>query len=161
MTPGRGAALIAAMVAAAPLGASALEAQARPGRRPAALPLAVVADTLAVCRLPLNESAPAWAEPDSGFVVLVRTPTERSVILSQRGLPAEAACERDYRPVRVAGELPLDLVGVVARMTRPLADAGISLMALSTHETDYVLVKAADLDRAVRAWRRAGHTVRR
>jgi hypothetical protein len=123
------------------------------------LPLRVLPDTLAVCPLPPEGSIPHWAELGPDFVFLTQTPTERSVVVTERRVPAKALaqCERGWRPVRVAGALPLNLVGVVARMTRPLAEAGISLFAISTHETDYVLVKAGDLPRAVAAWRAAGH----
>jgi hypothetical protein len=125
------------------------------------LPLRVLTDTLAVCPLPPEGSIPHWAELGPGFVFLTQTPTERSVVVTERRVPEDALarCERGWRPVRVAGALPLNLVGVVSRMTRPLAEAGISLFAISTHETDYVLVKAADVPRAVEAWRAAGHRV--
>ena len=139
------------------LGARAVTAQTQEP----SLPLRVLPDTLAVCPLPPEGSIPHWAELGPDFVFLTQTPTERSVVVTERRVPAEALakCERGWRPVRVAGALPLNLVGVVSRMTRPLAEAGISLFAISTHETDYVLVKAADLPRAVSAWRAAGHRV--
>jgi hypothetical protein len=147
-------------------GAGPARAQAAGAPRPpraAHLPLIVQPDTVALCRLDPAGRVPAWAAPDRGFVALTRTPTELSLVISQSRLPggaaSGAACERDYRPVRVAGGLPLDLVGIVAGMTRPLAEAGISIFALSTYETDYVFVKQRDLARAMRAWRRAGHTV--
>jgi hypothetical protein len=55
--------------------------------------------------------------------------------------------------------MPFTLVGVVASLTVPLANAGVSVFVLSTFDTDYVLVKATDLDRAITALRAAGHTV--
>jgi hypothetical protein len=61
--------------------------------------------------------------------------------------------------VKVQGPLPLDLVGIVAAIAEPLAHNGITLFAISTYETDYVLVKEEDLPRARRAWQAAGHTV--
>jgi hypothetical protein len=158
-------ALAAGIVAAAVValvGARPARAQAA-SRRAVRLPLVVQPDTVAVCRLDPAGVVPAWASPDRAFVALVRTPTELSLVISQSRLPGGAAsgatCERDWRPVRVAGALPLDLVGVVAAMSRPLAEAGIGLFALSTYETDYVFVKQRDLAGAVRAWRRAGHHV--
>lgn len=141
------------------VGWSSSAAAQEPSTRPVRLPLVAMPDTLAICPLAPTGPVPAWASPDSGFVVLTRTATERSVVVTQRRAPAAVTCERDYRPVRVQGALPLDLTGIVAAMTQPLAEAGVSLFALSTYETDYVLVKTADLPRAVRAWRAAGHEV--
>ena len=57
------------------------------------------------------------------------------------------------------GPLPLDLIGILASIAEPLAEAGLSIFAISTYDTDYVLVKGRDLDTAVRALKRAGHQV--
>ena len=73
----------------------------------------------------------------------------------------EIQCERDYRALRVRGPLPLNLIGVLAAIAEPLAQAGISIFAISTFDTDYVLVKARDLEGAVAVLERAGHRVTR
>jgi len=57
--------------------------------------------------------------------------------------------------------LPLDLIGILAAIADPLADAGLSIFAISTYDTDYVLVKAQDLEAAVAVLERAGHQVAR
>ena len=59
-----------------------------------------------------------------------------------------------------AGPIPFSTVGVPASLVQPLAEAGISVFAISTFDTDYVLVKSADLGRAENAWRQYGHVVR-
>jgi hypothetical protein len=59
----------------------------------------------------------------------------------------------------VAGTIPFSVVGVLASLTAPLAEAGISVFAISTFDTDYLLVKAADLEWAVDVLRRRGHTI--
>jgi hypothetical protein len=74
-------------------------------------------------------------------------------------VPAGVTCERDYRAVRVRGPLPLNLIGIVAAIADPLAEAGLSIFAISTYDTDYVLVKARELEEALRALRRAGHQI--
>jgi hypothetical protein len=128
--------------------------------RPPALHLLVLRDTVAVCRYPAAAPLPHWARGPSRFLSVTRTSTETSITAASRLIGAHSPCEQGYRPVRVEGELPLDLVGVVASMTGPLAKAGIGIMALSTYETDYVLVQGADLPAARRAWTAAGHLVR-
>lgn len=124
------------------------------------LPLIVLPDTLAICHLGANDSIPQWANAPQPFVTLSRTETELSITAPERLVAALSGCEHGYRPVRVQGPLPLDLVGIVAAMAQPLADAGVSLFAISTFETDYILVKDSDLPKALAAWLRAGHTMR-
>ena len=74
-------------------------------------------------------------------------------------MPAGVPCERDYRALRVRGPLPLNLVGIVAAIADPLAAAGLSIFAISTFDTDYVLVKARELEEALQVLRQAGHQV--
>ena len=75
------------------------------------------------------------------------------------GVPADARCERDYRAIRVRGTLPTTLVGILLSIAEPLADAGLSIFAISTYDTDYVLVKERDLAVALEALRGAGHEI--
>jgi hypothetical protein len=143
------------------IGVSMAEAQApRPAQRPR-LPLELLADTLAVCRLPADAPVPDWAAGPSRFVTVSRTSEELSITVVQSHVPPEVRCERDYRALRVKGPLPLNLIGVLAAIADPLAAAGLSIFAISTFDTDYVLVKAHDLEPAVAALERAGHHVRR
>ena len=130
--------------------------------RPAGLPLDLLPDTLAVCRLEAGTPLPVWAlADDSPFTTISRTLDELSVTAPQSRVPADVRCERDWRVLRVRGPLPLDLVGILASIAAPLAEAGIAIFPIATFDTDYVLVKARDLDRAVAALERAGHRVRR
>jgi hypothetical protein len=76
-------------------------------------------------------------------------------------VPADVTCVRDYRALRVRGPLPLNLIGILAAIADPLADAGLSIFAISTYDTDYVLVKAQDLETALGVLKRAGHQVER
>ncbi len=125
------------------------------------LPLELLRDTLAVCRLPSEASTPSWALSGSTFFTLTRTPQELSITTDQRLVPPGVKCERGYRAFRVQGPLPLNLIGILASLAVPLAEARISIFAISTYETDYVLVKERDLEQAVAALERAGHTVSR
>ncbi len=138
---------------------SIAEAQTVP-QRPH-LPLEVLPDTLAVCRLDAQAAAPAWASAPTGFTTISRTHDELSITAVQHIIPVEIQCERDYRALRVRGPLPLNLIGVLAAIAEPLAQAGISIFAISTFDTDYVLVKARDLEGAVAVLERAGHRVTR
>ena len=125
-----------------------------------ALPLEVLPDTLAICRLPADAVVPPWAAGQAAFLTVSRTPEELSITAVQSAVPPGTRCERDYRALRVRGTLPPDLVGILLSIADPLARAGLAIFAISTYDTDYVLVKARDLPAALEALRAAGHDVR-
>ena len=120
--------------------------------------LTLLPDRLAVCRLSAGSPYPDWAR-GSGLVALTRTPDELSVVCDQRSVPSGVQAIRDWRALKVAGPLDFSLVGVLASLASVLAAAGVSLFALSTYDTDYILVRQPDLQAALRSLRRAGHEV--
>jgi hypothetical protein len=122
------------------------------------LTLIVVNDTFAICRLAGDARIPAWVT-NGAFFSITRTADELSVVCPQEAVPEGVKCERGWRCLRVAGTMPFSLVGVLASLTVPLAEAGISLFAISTFDTDYLLVKAEDLESAVDVLRRQGHAI--
>jgi hypothetical protein len=138
-----------------------LEAQDTRQPQRSRLPLELLPDTLAICRLDAGAPVPGWAELSRGFLTVSRTVEELSITAVQRAVPADLPCERDYRALRVRGPLPLNLIGILAAIADPLAEAGLSIFAISTYETDYVLVKARDLELALETLERAGHQIKR
>ena len=119
-------------------------ATAQTPRPKPSLPLELLPQSFAVCRLAPDADPPKWANASASFLTISRTAEELSITAEQRVIPAEVPCERGYRALRVKGPLPLDLIGILASLAGPLADAGISIYAISTYDTDYVLVKGAD-----------------
>ena len=135
-----------------------------PASEPAApvhrLRLLAVGGTFAVCKLPPGVPIPAWAI-SGGLSSVTRTGDELSVVCAEPAVPEGVMSEKGWRCLRVAGSMPFTLVGVLAALTVPVAKAGIGVFAFSTFDTDYLLVKAAEFDRAVAALRGAGHGVER
>jgi hypothetical protein len=122
------------------------------------LALSLLPDTLAVCRLAPDAEVPAWAwtgEPAS----VTRTRDELSIVCRADAVPQGIRSETGWRCLKVEGPLDFALTGILAALTAPLAAAGITLFAVSTYDTDYLLVKAENLDRAVEVLRGAGHRV--
>jgi hypothetical protein len=93
------------------------------------------------------------------FFSITRTGEELSVVCREALVPEGIRAERGWRALRVAGVLDLSQVGVLASLASPLAGAGISLFALSTFDTDYLLVQEQDLGRAVEVLVAVGHAV--
>jgi hypothetical protein len=121
------------------------------------LSLTVLPGQYAVCRLPAAAVPPLV--PTTGLLSVTRTPDETSVVCAEAGAPLGAQVESGWRALVVAGPLDFALTGVLASVAAPLADAQVSIFALSTFDTDYVLVRAQALADAVAALRQAGHDV--
>lgn len=122
------------------------------------LRMSVAAMDLAIARLEAGIAVPAWAMR-GGFFSITRTPDELSVVVEHARIPSGVPADGGWCALKVEGPLPLSAVGVLHSITGPLAQAGISIFAVSTHDTDYLLVKAEAMERAVQALSTAGHTV--
>jgi hypothetical protein len=96
---------------------------------------------------------------DGELLSVTRTRNEISVVGPPSAVPPGALAEDGWRCLEVAGPLPFDVTGVLAAISRPLADAGIPIFVISTFNTDYVLVKEGDVDRAAGVLRAEGFAV--
>jgi aminoglycoside 6'-N-acetyltransferase I len=117
-----------------------------------------VAGLFAVCKVAKGSPIPPWASQGDLFSV-TRTADELSVVCRQEVVPDGVVCERGWRCLRVAGTMPFTLVGVLASLATPVGRAGVGIFAFSTFDTDYLLVKTAEMHKAVDALRAAGHVV--
>lgn len=91
---------------------------------------------------------------------VTRTALELSVVCAEAMVPESAHAERNRRLLQIEGTLAFTLIGVLASVAAPLAAAEISIFAVSTYDTDYLLVSEKDLQRATEVLDTAGHTVR-
>jgi len=128
---------------------------------PAAPPLvlSVLPGLWAVCRLHAEAAVPAWAEGGS-FFSATRTREELSIVCEEAAVPEGVKVERGWAALKLHGPIPFETTGVIASLAAPLAEAGVSLFAVSTFDTDYLLVKAETLSDAVSALRKAGIEVK-
>jgi uncharacterized protein len=124
------------------------------------LPMIIMPEHLAICRFGPADDLPATVFKAS-FWSATRTEQELSLVIAEDFVPQGCRCEHGWRAFQVAGPLDLSLTGVLSTIAAPLAIAGISLFALSTYDTDYVLVRETDLDQAISVLTHAGHRVER
>jgi uncharacterized protein len=122
---------------------------------PGGLHLSLLRERLAVCRLAPDAPLPGWAGGE--FTSITRTPQELSIVCAQARVPQNIQAERGWRALKVDGTLDFGLTGILASLASPLAAAGISIFALSTFDTDYLLIKEDRLDQAIDSLRSAGH----
>jgi hypothetical protein len=113
--------------------------------------------TLAICRLGPDAPIPDWAT--GTFVSITRTTEELSIVCDQQKVPDDVKAERDWRCLRVAGPLDFSMVGVISSLTGVLAAASISVLVVSSFDTDFVLVRETDVEKAMEVLRQEGHEV--
>jgi hypothetical protein len=112
--------------------------------------------TFAVCRLGPEAPVPA-AIADTPFVSITRTAEELSIVCPVSQAPQNAKCELPWICFKLEGPFPFSLTGVLASVIDPLAQSGIPIFAMSTFDTDYVLVEEESAESALKALQAAGH----
>ena len=122
------------------------------------LSLLVLPERLAVCRLAPDAPLPTPAARTC-FWSVTRTKEELSVVLPEVMAPSNCQVEAGWRCFKVVGPLDFDLTGILASLTTSLAEAGIPIFAISTYDTDYILVKEENLERAAQTLQGGGYTV--
>ncbi len=122
------------------------------------LTLSLLPEKLAICRLDPDADVPTWTS-GSRFLSITRTDDELSVVCAEAGVPEEVKSDRGWRCLKVAGPLDLALTGILASLANPLAEARINIFAVSTYDTDYLLVKEGTLARTIDVLVRSGHRV--
>jgi hypothetical protein len=137
----------------------------RPRARPAtmglmtdeAFKLSVIQGSWAVVRLAPDGAIPAWAMKAPGFVSITRTADELSIICAEAMVPPELEADRQWPLLKLQGPIPLTKSGVLLPIATPLSSAGITILVLSTFDTDYFLVRKNQLSMACQALVTAGH----
>jgi len=120
--------------------------------------LSVLPERFAVCRLDPDEAIPDWVFSTS-FWSITRTDEEVSLMLQEEFVPSSWKAEKGWRCLKVLGPLDLSLTGVLASLSTPLAQAGVSIFAISTYDTDYLFVRNTDFDKAQEVLAEHGHRV--
>ena len=113
-----------------------------------ALTMELMKGLYGVCRLNSDEVLPEWALQGS-FYSITKTSDELSVVCPQDNIPKNIICEKDWRILRIIGPLDFSLIGILSSISTILAKKGISIFAVSTYDTDYILVKNKDINSAI------------
>ena len=114
------------------------------------LTMKLLNEKFGVCRLNKNELIPDWVK-NSDFYSITKTSDELSIVCSQDSIPNNIKCEKDWRTLKVEGPLDFSLIGIISSISTILALKRISIFAVSTYDTDYILVKNKDIDNAILA----------
>lgn len=112
--------------------------------------------SFALCRLPTNAAVPEWALRGVFFSVTA-TADEVSIVCPSMQVPSNIVHENGWACLKLQGPFPFSETGILASFVRPLSERAIPIFAVSTFDTDYVLIKQYWLEKAVHALRDAGH----
>ena len=97
----------------------------------------------------------------TSFFTLTRTADELSIVCEQSDLPSGVRAERDRRLLRIESVINFELTGVLSALAAPLAEAEISIFAVSSFDTDYLLIANRDIEPAIAVLENAGHRIQR
>lgn len=123
------------------------------------LKMKLLKDKYGVCRLYKTDTIPSWGI-EGEFYSVTRTEDELSIVCLQKDIPNNIKCEKDWKVLKVDGPLDFSLVGILASISSLMAERSISIFAISTYDTDYILVKEKDVDEAIRALEDNNYEVR-
>ncbi len=112
--------------------------------------------TFAICRLPSDATVPA-SMTTAPFISITQTGEELSILCAANQVPPDAKCELPWTCFKLEGPFPFSLTGVLASFIDPLAQSRIPIFAISTFDTDYVLVKEESAGAALKTLLAAGH----
>ena len=122
------------------------------------LKLSLLPHKYAVCQFHPDNHIPYWALMGD-FVSLTRTHEELSIVCQQDNVPADVEAERGWHCVQVQGTFDFSEAGVNASLAVPLAEADISVLAIATYATDYLLIRERDVEQALQVLEQAGHSI--
>ncbi len=113
------------------------------------LTLSVLPIQLSVARLDASSSIPLWATKDVGFFAITKTSDELSIVCPEDKVPLNVKVEKGWRCLKVEGPLDFGLTGIFSSLAGPLAEAKISIFAISTFDTDYIMIKKENLQKSI------------
>lgn len=119
--------------------------------------LSIMPDAFAVCRLPPTQDIPQWALQNKTLLSITYTVDELSLVCSQLVVPCGVHYEGSWKAIKVQGPLDFSLTGILVALAAPLAAASISIFALSTFDTDYLLLKEEHVAQAKNVLEQNGH----
>jgi uncharacterized protein len=112
--------------------------------------------TYAIVRLASNAQVPDWAMRGE-FTSITRTADELSIVCPIKNLIADVQSTNRWICLKLQGPFPFSLTGILLSFIQPLSSNGIPIFAISTYDTDYVMIQEEFLEAALDRLKGAGH----
>ncbi|MEP6906415.1 MAG: ACT domain-containing protein [Pseudoxanthomonas sp.] len=119
------------------------------------LALKHIPGTYAICRFAAGTPMPHWFHP-GGFSSASWSDNELSIVCDESQVPDDVQCDRGWQCLMLQGPFAFDETGILLQVLQPLAAASIGIFAVSTFDTDYVLVKEHHFEAAMHALTESG-----
>lgn len=110
----------------------------------------------AIVRFAPDAATPEWAT-DGEFFSITRTAEELSIVCAAEGIPPNVQSPHQWQCFKLEGPFPFSLTGVLLSFIEPLSSSGVPIFAVSTYDTDYVLIQNEYVGMALNALQQAGH----
>ncbi len=120
--------------------------------------LELLSGNYAICQVKKEEPYSEWISKDA-FSSVTETDQEKSIVCLDDSIPDHITKEQGWRLMRVMGVLDFSLIGILSSILEPLAEYKISVFAISTYNTDYIMVKEETLNKAAEALKKKGHHI--
>src|SRR5579864_6123163 len=110
----------------------------------------------AIVRRAPDEAVPEWATKGE-FTSITRTGDELSIVCPTENLPSDVSSQHHWICLKLEGPFPFSQTGVLLSFVEPLSSNGIPIFAISTYDTDYVLIQEEFAGMAMDCLQQAGH----
>ena len=110
--------------------------------------LKILDNKLKVVKLSPNEAVPETVYKQD-FYSITKTDEELSIVVDEDVNISSDIVENNWKAIKIVGTLDFALIGILSRISTILAQAKISIFAISTYNTDYILVKSDKLENTV------------
>jgi hypothetical protein len=125
----------------------------------ALLTLSALNGRYAIAKLDPSAEPPSWARGGQ-FLAVTRTPSELSIVCPEDHVPTGISSVPGWRVLKCEGPLDWALTGIVSSLAEPLAEVGIAIFPVATHDTYYLLIREPQLEHAILALTAYGHAIR-
>jgi uncharacterized protein len=115
-----------------------------------------LSDFYAIVHLAPDAPVPHWATAGE-FTSITRTPDELSIVCPTENLPADVNSPHRWICLKLEGPFPFELTGVLLSFIQPLSSNGVPIFAISTFDTDYVLIQEEFTNQTLEILQQAGH----
>ena len=122
------------------------------------LTLKLLKDKYSVLRLNKNDEIPKWIFNEE-FFSITRTEDELSIVCLQDKVKEYIKCERNWRILKIEGPLDFSLLGILSKISTLMANNNISIFAISTYDTDYILIKEETINRAIEVLENSNYNI--
>ena len=122
------------------------------------LTLELMKGNYGVCRLRENSPIPVWCQQGE-FYSITKTKDELSIVCLEEYVPNGVQVEKEWCIIKIVGPLDFSLIGILSKISQLMAECEISIFALSTYDTDYIMVKQAKIVQAIEKLKEAGYNI--